>query len=96
MDLVGRTELLDLAALTRAARLTVGNDTGVCHLAAAAGSPVVVLFSAASDPALCAPRGKLVRVLSAPDLNDLEIDTVLAEALSVLRGAVYQAETQPA
>ena len=96
MDLVGRTELLDLAALTRAARLTVGNDTGVCHLAAAAGSPVVVLFSAASDPALCAPRGNLVRVLSVPDLYDLEIETVLAEALAVLHGAAYQAEVQPA
>jgi ADP-heptose:LPS heptosyltransferase len=96
IDLTGHTDLLDLAALTRSARLTVGNDTGVCHLAAAAGSPVVVLFSAASDPALCAPRGNLVRVLGAPDLNDLEVDTVLAEALAVLRGAVHRSEVQPA
>ncbi len=95
VDLVGQTDLLDLAALTRAARLTVGNDTGVCHLAAA-GSPVVVLFSAASDPALCAPRGNLAQILAVPDLNDLEVDTVLAEALAVLRGAVHRAEVQPA
>jgi ADP-heptose:LPS heptosyltransferase len=94
IDLVGQTDLLDLAALTRAARLTVGNDTGACHLAAA-GGPVVVLFSAASDPALCAPRGRLVRVLSAIDLNDLEIDTVLAVVLAVLRSAVHRAEVQP-
>jgi ADP-heptose:LPS heptosyltransferase len=96
VDMVGHTDLLDLAALTRAARLTVGNDTGVCHLAAAAGSPVVVLFSTASDPALCAPRGNLVQILAVPDLNDLEVDTVLAEALAVLRGAVHPAEAQPA
>jgi ADP-heptose:LPS heptosyltransferase len=96
VDLIGHTDLLDLAALTRNARLTVGNDTGVCHLAAAAGSPVVVLFSAASDPALCAPRGNLVRVLRAPDLNDLEVDTVHAEALAVLRAAAYRAAVQPA
>jgi len=96
VDLVGHTDLLDLAALTHNARLTVGNDTGVCHLAAAAGSPVVVLFSAASDPTLCAPRGKLVRILGTPDLNDLEVDTVLTEALAVLRGAVHRAEAQPA
>jgi ADP-heptose:LPS heptosyltransferase len=96
IDLVGHTDLSDLAALTRNARLTIGNDTGVCHLAAASGGPVVVLFSAASDPALCAPRGDLVRILATPDLNDLEVDTVLAEALAVLRGAVHRAEAQPA
>jgi ADP-heptose:LPS heptosyltransferase len=94
IDLVGQTDLLDLAALTHAARLTVGNDTGVCHLAAV-GGPVVVLFSAASAPALCEPRGRLVRILSANDLNDLEIDTVLAEALAVLRSTVHRAEVQP-
>ncbi len=96
VDLVGHTDLSDLAALTRNARLTVGNDTGVCHLAAASDGPVVVLFSAASDPALCAPRGDLVRILATPDLNDLEVDTVLAEALTVLRGAVHRSEVQPA
>jgi ADP-heptose:LPS heptosyltransferase len=96
IDLTGHTDLLDLAALTRNARLTVGNDTGVCHLAAAAGNPVVVLFSAASDPALCAPRGNLVQVLATPDLNDLDVDTVIAEALAVLRGAMHRAEVQPA
>jgi hypothetical protein len=56
----------------------------------------VVLFSTASDPALCAPRGNLVQILAVPDLNDLEVDTVLAEALAVLRGAVHPAEAQPA
>jgi ADP-heptose:LPS heptosyltransferase len=96
VDLVGHTDLSDLAALTRNARLTIGNDTGVCHLTAASGGPVVVLFSVASEPALCAPRGELVRILAAPDLNDLEVDTVLAEALAVLRGAVHRAEAQPA
>jgi ADP-heptose:LPS heptosyltransferase len=96
IDLTGHTDLSDLAALTRNAGLTVGNDTGVCHLAAAAGNPVVVLFSAASDPALCAPRGNLVLVLAMPDLNDLEVDPVLAEALAVLRGAVHRSEVQPA
>jgi ADP-heptose:LPS heptosyltransferase len=96
IDLTGHTDLLDLAALTREAHLTVGNDTGVCHLAAAAGGPVVVLFSAASDPALCAPRGNLVLVLAMPDLNDLDVDAVLAEALALLHGAAHRAEVQPA
>ena len=42
----------------RAARSSaVGNDTGPMHLFVAAGCPATVLYSAASDPALTAPRG---------------------------------------
>jgi ADP-heptose:LPS heptosyltransferase len=83
-DLVGRTDIGMLAALARRARLTVGNDTGVCHLAAAAGCPVIVLFSRASDPARHAPRGRLVRVFASPDLGDLAAETVIAEAMDIL------------
>jgi ADP-heptose:LPS heptosyltransferase len=83
LDLVGRTDIAVLAALAQRAALTVGNDTGVCHLAAAAGSPLVVLFSRESDPSRVAPRGPLVRILGAPDLNDLAADTVIAEAIAL-------------
>jgi hypothetical protein len=57
------------------------------HLIAAAGIPAVVLFSAASDPALCAPRGPsggaAVTVLRAPALGDLDEPTV-ARALELV------------
>jgi heptosyltransferase-3 len=49
--------LADLARRLAGARLFVGNDSGVAHLAAAVGCPVVVLFGA-SDPAVWAPRGR--------------------------------------
>ncbi len=78
VDLVGQTDVAALAALARAAALTVGNDTGATHVAAAGGNPVVVLFSRASNPNLCAPRGAQVRVLAEPDLADLAVETVLA------------------
>ena len=78
VDLVGQTDVAGLAALARAAALTVGNDTGATHVAAAGGNPVVVLFSGASNPDLCAPRGAEVRVLTEPDLADLAVETVLA------------------
>jgi ADP-heptose:LPS heptosyltransferase len=84
IDLSGQTGLGDLAALVRKARLTVGNDTGVCHLAAAAGSPVVVLFSVESDPVLCAPRGDRVQVLAVADLSELGVDAVLAASLAIM------------
>jgi ADP-heptose:LPS heptosyltransferase len=78
VDLTGQTEAGDLADLGRAARFAIGNDTGPMHLLAAAGCRSVVLFSRASDPALCAPRGNDVTVLRRPDLASLEVETVLA------------------
>ena len=84
-DLVGRTDIALLAAIAQRAALTVGNDTGVCHLAAAAGCPLVVLFSRESDPSRVAPRGPLVRILGAPDLANLAAETVIAEAIALTR-----------
>ncbi|MBI3514131.1 MAG: glycosyltransferase family 9 protein, partial [Proteobacteria bacterium] len=78
IDLTGQTTLGDVAALARVAALAVGNDTGPMHLIAAAGCRSVVLFSHASDPALCAPRGRQVTVLRRPDLTALSPADVLA------------------
>ena len=85
VDLVGRTDLGLLAALAQRAALTVGNDSGVCHLAAAADCPVIVLFAGGTDPARCAPRGRLVRIFAEPDLAALAAETVIAEAAAMLR-----------
>ena len=54
LDLAGRTPIGGLAALLRKARLLVTNDTGVSHLAAATGTPSVVVFLDA-DPERWAP-----------------------------------------
>jgi ADP-heptose:LPS heptosyltransferase len=78
VDLTGQTSFGDLADLARAARFAVGNDTGPMHLLATAGCASVVLFSADSDPTLCAPRGPDVRVLRRPDLASLPVEAVLA------------------
>ena len=83
VDLTGRTDVIELVALAQAAALTIGNDTGATHVAAAGGHPVVVLFSRASRPGLCAPRGATVRVLAEPDLADLPVATVLAAGLAL-------------
>ena len=95
IDLVGRTDLVSVAGLAERAVLAIGNDTGVTHLAAAAGCPIVVLFSAASDPAWCAPRGSVVQVLTTSDLKALEVDRVLAEAVAIIdRPAMLQESEQ--
>ncbi len=78
VNLTGRTDLADIARLARAAAGAVGNDSGPMHLIAAAGCPSLVLFSAASDPALCAQRGPSVAILRRDDLNDLGLAEVEA------------------
>lgn len=78
IDLTGQTSPGDLCDLARTARFVIGNDTGPIHLTATIGCPTIVLFSQASDPALCAPRGRSVTVLRRPSLTDLTLAEVLA------------------
>jgi ADP-heptose:LPS heptosyltransferase len=47
LDLVGRTTLWTLGALVRRARLVLANDTGISHVAAAVGTPSVIVSSGA-------------------------------------------------
>jgi ADP-heptose:LPS heptosyltransferase len=86
LDLTGRTDLVLLGALAQRAVLTVGNETGVCHLAAASGCPVIVLFSGGTDPARCAPRGRHVEVIAVADLRNLAPERVIAPSLAILKG----------
>jgi heptosyltransferase-2 len=44
IDLTGRTSLGELAAVLAMAAVSVSNDSGAMHLAAAAGAPVAALF----------------------------------------------------
>ncbi|MDP6815658.1 MAG: glycosyltransferase family 9 protein [Alphaproteobacteria bacterium] len=83
-DLAEQTTIEELAVLARDAALAVGNDTGPMHIAAVAGCPSLVLFSAESDPGLCAPRGRAVEVLRRDNLGQLSMDQVWAEAEKLL------------
>lgn len=77
-DLTGKTDLAEVAALGRRALWAVGNDTGPMHILVAAGATATVLYSAASDPALTAPRGATVQVLQRQSLGDLRVEEVAA------------------
>lgn len=76
LDLTGRTGFFELGALARRAVFCVGNDTGPTHLAAICGCPTLALFGEDSDPALCAPRGRLVDILRHQPLSDLAVAQV--------------------
>lgn len=60
VDLTGRIDLLTAAACLRRARLFVGNDSGLMHVAAAAGAPTLGLFGP-SDEGRYGPWGPLAR-----------------------------------
>ncbi|MBU1693361.1 MAG: glycosyltransferase family 9 protein [Verrucomicrobia bacterium] len=79
------TSLTQVAAVLSACRMYVGNDSGITHLAAAVGLPVVALFGP-SDEACWGPRGPPVRVLKAEggDLNALRVETVLSAIAELL------------
>ena len=62
ISLMGKTSVLELAALMKRCSLFVGNDGGPMHVAAAMGCPVLALFGP-TDPAVWGPRGDRVRVL---------------------------------
>ena len=50
LDLTGRVSLMDAAAHIARCRVFVGNDSGLMHLAEAAGVPVVALFGPTVEP----------------------------------------------
>jgi ADP-heptose:LPS heptosyltransferase len=54
--------LYELACWLAGARLFVGNDSGIAHLAAAVGTPVLTFFGP-TDPSVWAPRGPQVQVV---------------------------------
>lgn len=56
VDLVGKTHLLQLAALLERCQLLVTNDTGTMHIATAVGTPVVAIFGS-TDPQTTGPWG---------------------------------------
>ena len=58
-------DLYELAGWLSRARVYIGNDSGISHLAAAVGTPVVAIFMT-TDPQIWAPRGNRVAVLNNP------------------------------
>lgn len=62
-DTAPPTDLVELAALLRAARLVVGGDTGPVHLAASLGTPTVGVFLT-TDPDRNGPLGPATAVVS--------------------------------
>jgi ADP-heptose:LPS heptosyltransferase len=93
VDLVGVLDLPEVAAVLARAALYVGNDSGLMHLAAAAGAPVVGLFGQ-SDAREYGPTGPRAVAVSADGepfrttMAALPVKRAVAAAERLLRQAV--------
>ena len=65
-DLLGQLSLPEAAAVLRRAALFVGNDSGLMHLSAAAGTPTLGLFGPTPADEY-APAGRAARAVIAAD-----------------------------
>ncbi len=82
---VKKDDLLELAAILSKARLFLGNDSGIAHLAAAVGVPTIVVFRA-SNPRVWAPRGREVWVASDNSLEQMALGVAEKALRSRRRG----------
>ena len=91
IDLVGQLSLPEAAACLARCSLFVGNDSGLMHLAAAAGAPTLGLFGP-TPASEYAPSGRCTAVAQAPGppgaspMEALLTATVVAAAEALLAG----------
>jgi heptosyltransferase-2 len=67
-----------LAAVLERCGLFIGHDSGIAHIAAAVGTPCLLLFGP-TDPGVWAPANENVRVIrtASGNLNDISVEQVL-------------------
>jgi ADP-heptose:LPS heptosyltransferase len=97
VDLVGRLELPQVAAVMARSALFVGNDSGLMHLAAAAGTSTLGLFGP-SRVGEYAPAGKRAGFVAAPQapaldsMPGLTVEMALAAAERLLGQPIASTE----
>ena len=84
IDLVGLLSLPEIAAVLSRAALFIGNDSGLMHVAAAAGAPTLGLFGP-TNPTEYAPAGPRARAVIAAGgtMEDITVQQVVDAALKI-------------
>ncbi len=89
---VAGLSLLEVASLLSASAGYLGNDSGITHLAAAVGIPVVALFGP-TDPTIWGPRGPRVHLVTSSTRTMAGIRT--EEVLHAVEQALQIREREP-
>jgi heptosyltransferase III len=85
VDLAGRTNLLEAAAVLQRASLFVGSDSGLGHIAAAVSTPTLTLFSV-DTPERVLPWSKKAEWLQSPDDRavSIRLEQVIEKTRSII------------
>ncbi len=88
IDLAGRLTLPEAAACLSRATLFVGNDSGLMHIAAAAGTPTIGLFGPTPADEY-APSGRTALAVRSPTarMEDLSVDAAADAACALVASA---------
>jgi ADP-heptose:LPS heptosyltransferase len=97
LDLVGKLELPEVAAVLARAAMFIGNDSGLMHLAAAAGAPTIGLFgpTPSDEYGPAGPKASAVLADGPPGRGAME-DLPVARVLEAARALIGQAARVPA
>lgn len=84
-DLIGKTNLMELASLLRSSKLAVGNDTGPVFLAARLGAPTIMVMSEHTNPAMSAPVGDKAGWIKRDDISQITPEDVMDKAAALIK-----------
>ncbi|HVY15219.1 MAG TPA: glycosyltransferase family 9 protein [Rhodopila sp.] len=83
IDLVAKLSLPEVSACLARASLFIGNDSGLMHMAAAAGAPTVGLFGP-TDADVYGPVGRRAIAVRGRDMDAITVDAVVDAARRLL------------
>jgi len=97
LDLVGKLDLPEVAAVMARAAIFIGNDSGLMHLAAAAGAPTLGLFgpTPSDEYGPAGPKARAVLADGPPGQGAME-DLPVARVLEAAKALISQAARVPA
>jgi ADP-heptose:LPS heptosyltransferase len=97
LDLVGKLDLPEVAAVLARAAMFIGNDSGLMHLAAAAGVPTLGLFgpTPSDEYGPAGPKAQAVLADGPPGQGAME-DLPVARVLEAAKALLGQAARVPA
>ncbi|HEX2942527.1 MAG TPA: glycosyltransferase family 9 protein, partial [Rhodopila sp.] len=86
VDLVGTLSLPEVTAVLERCALFIGNDSGLMHMAAAAGAPTLGLFGP-TDATIYGPTGARARAVVGETMDAISVQAVIDAATALLRPA---------